>query len=180
MSTTHARFDGWEESWAKYLAHDSLAAPGLPGMTVSAIASTINARAAWVRLVLADPRAARIYPNAWAASAALDATYEPTVTKWDTYAPVGRVRTATNWNVTQVGGDWQIRNALDMVFPAPGAGTTVGCSIVGAIFCLRSWDPASDFHWPLLYCQLDTPVAIPIGGGPSPLFQADTFKFNVR
>lgn len=177
-ATLLAAFAEEEARWAKYTAWGGHA-PGqvLPGMNINPIFPSC-----WVGLTIgtvANLHTAAQYPNPYATTGALNATWEPTngaSGQYAGYLPLKVNRYNTVWNVTQSGGHWQISNKNALTFATAGAGST-GCTITGATFCIV--DKADDnlrYLW--LCAQLDTPLAVV--ATTTPAWNADELVFIWR
>ena len=171
MALTDAAFDNWEQSIALYLAQHV----AMPGMTLSAGGSTIFS----LRLLTADPRAAIIYPNAFAAVGGFNATYEPTQAIYQGYDAVPGTRNSGAWTVGASGGGYSFKNAIARSFPTSGVGSAGAAAyIYGVGFCLRNWQATHDFMFAT--CPLTVPMPITAGGGDTPTFQINALEFFVK
>lgn len=178
MSTATAAFATEEERWCRYLAHGAqLAGQVIPGMTINPILS--SCKIGLIIGTIANAHAAVAYPNPFAATGALNPTWEPTATalgQYEGYTWLSVNRYTTVWTVEQSGGHWQFKNTNALTFPTAGGGST-GCTITGASFCIP--DKAdTNLRYPILLASLDTPYVL--AAGATPAFQAGELVFIMR
>lgn len=181
-ATSEAAFDSWEEAEAKYLAYGALVGytGGFPGLT-----SNGNAQPSIVCLLKSDPRSALTYPNVFRTVVLKNATYEPSATDYEGYAPVSVPRLeadANGWEAVETSaGVWKVRNKTALNFPAATGGTT-GSTLTHAMICVPGSPNLflSANYYSIRVAELDAAITIPNGGGAGPTINAQTLEFEIR
>lgn len=167
--TVGGYFDSWELLEATYLFNgpQDVVAPyafAMPGMV-----PTNSVVTAQIGLAKADPRAALIFPNSFAAAGGRNATFEPTAAEWDNYARVSKNKFNTQFDVVLAAGVVTITNLTDIIFPTPG-GASSGVTLPWLTVCFRDYTAADDFL--MFAVDMDSDIVVPNGGGAPPTIPA--------